>query len=183
MEFRPRHDQADQELHGELTAIDFTHDPGKTIQEPTEDADINVLMRRMGVKDGSVLPRFDNPKAMYGDFSEWPSDPVELADMLHEGQLAFQRLPAELRKRYGTPEELFNFMNNDENYEEAVKLGLLERKPVKKELVQDATNKAVSSSTSSVKEPLVQKRGEPRDYEYQGEAFPKKNNRKTEEIE
>lgn len=144
MEFRPRNNREDQAYHGAITAIDFKDDPGMTIQEPTEDADINVLMRRMGVKDGSALPYFPNARALYGDFTEFPEDPVELADMLHQGELAFLRLPAAVRQRYRTPEELFTWMSNNDNYEEAVKLGLLEAKETQ-----------VSPSTSSVKEPLV----------------------------
>lgn len=129
MTFRRRYDHDQNEQIGHNTAIDFTNDPGKTIQEPTEDADINILMKRMGVKDGSALPHFQNARALYGDFSETPSDPVDLANMMRAGELAFMRLPATIRARYHTPEQLFHFMNDNENYDEAVKLGLLEKRP------------------------------------------------------
>lgn len=159
MKFRIRFDDAQDKKYGRLTAIDFTADPGRTIQEPKEDADINILMKRMGVKDGSALPHFSNPKAMYGDFSEMPSDPVEIAAMMRAGELAYLRLPAELRQRYQTPEQLFNFMNNNENYDEAVKLGLLEKREEPRkgplEALGDKIDTLVSSSTSSDKEPLV----------------------------
>lgn len=141
------------------TAIDFTNDPGRTLQEPAQDADINILMKRMGLKDGSALPHWDNPRLIYGDFSEWPTDPVEIADMMHNANLAFMRLPAAIRQRYSTPEELFRFMNDDANYDEAVKLGLLERKIPPADTPIDTLVKKidtlVSSSTSSDKEPLV----------------------------
>ena len=147
MKFRPRYDEGDREAHDAITKIeDFG--PGRTLQEPAEDADINVLMARMGVKDGSQLPYFDNPRALYGDFSEMPTDPVELADILHQGELAFMRIPASVRQRYRTPEELFAWMEDSSNYDEAVKLGLLAPRPPK-------TTPVVSSSTSSDKEPLV----------------------------
>lgn len=152
MKFRKRYSTLE-------VGIDFSNDPGKTIQEPTEDADINILMARMGVKDGSALPHFQNAKALYGDFSEMPSDPVDLANMTRAGELAFMRLPANIRQRYQTPEQLFTFMNNNENYEEAVKLGLLEkRQPAAKtpwETLGDKIDTLVSSSTSSDKETLV----------------------------
>lgn len=138
-------DDVENAMYGEATTIDFSGDPGKTRQEPTEDADINVLMKRMGVKDGSQLPQFSSPMAMYGDFSYIPEDPQEAADMLYQGQLAFMRLPGAVRQRFGTPEELFKFMSNDKNYDQAVEMGLLAPKTPE-------TTPPVSSSTSSVKE-------------------------------
>lgn len=159
LSFRPRNNRDDQETHSDADAIDFTGDPGLTIQEPKEDSDINVLMKRMGVTDGSKLPRFENPMAIYGDFTELPDDPTEMANMMREGNLAFMRLPAELRKRYETPEKLFEFMNDDSNYEEAVKLGLLQKRPAPKpdkiDKLIEKMDTFVSSSTSSDKEPLV----------------------------
>lgn len=143
---RKPYDEAENIRIDRLTAIDFTNDPGRTIQEPTEDADINVLMKRMGVKDGSILPYFHDPRALYGDFSEMPSDPTEAAEMLREGQIAFMKLPGAVRQRFNNPEELFQFMNDDSNYEEAVKLGLLAKKedvkpdPVLEELRKLNTN-------------------------------------------
>lgn len=151
MKFRTRYHDAQNELEGQLTAIDFTGDPGKTVQEPAEDADINILMQRMGVRDGGVLPHFDNPQMFYGDFTNLPDTPQEMADILYHGELAFRRLPATVRQRYRTPEELFTFMNDPENYDEAVKIGLLAKKVPTK--APDDT--VVSSSTSRVKEPLV----------------------------
>lgn len=122
----------DNDVVGKLTAIDFTYDPGRTIQEPAQDADINVLMKRMGVKDGSVLPHFSRPQMLYGDFSLLTDDPVELAEIMRLGAIEFQKLPATLRNRFeGSPEKLLSFMNDDANYEEAVELGLLAPKPAK----------------------------------------------------
>ena len=160
MKFRTRYNEEENTYFAATTAIDFTGDPGKTLQEPAEDADINILMKRMGVKDGSQLPYFPDARAIYGDFSEMPTDPVEIADMMHEANLAFLRIPAAVRQRYRSPEELFQFMNNPENYDEAVKLGLLEKKeqvkPDKMDVLIDKIDTMVSSSTSRDKESLVQ---------------------------
>lgn len=159
IKFRPRNNAKDQAYHGELTAIDCSDDPGRTLQEPAEDADINILMKRMGVKDGSELPHFSNPKAMYGDFSDAPTEPQEIADILYQGQLAFMRIPAAIRQRYATPEDLFAWMSDDANYDEAVKLGLLAKKEPPKpspiDTLTEKLDKLVSSSTSSDKAALV----------------------------
>jgi hypothetical protein len=159
MKFRPRHNDKDQEKWGAHTAIDFTGDPGKTLQEPADDADINILMKRMGVTDGSQLPYFQNPRAMYGDFTEVPTDPTELANMVRAAELEFMMIPAEIRQRYRGPEDLFNYLNNPENYDEAVKLGLLaERETPPKSQIDTLVEKIdtlVSSSTGSDKEKPV----------------------------
>lgn len=148
MKFRPRHNEADQEKYGELTALDFSNDPGRTLKEPAQDADINVLMARMGVKDGSQLPHFTSPRALYGDFSGLSDDPVEFAQAIHDGNIAFMKLPAKIRQRFENAEELFQWMSDNDNYDEAVRLGLLERP-------KTPAPGPVSSSTSSDKEPLV----------------------------
>ena len=137
LKFRPRYDKKDDQV------ITFDHDPGSTLQEPAEDADINILMARMGVKDGSQLPYFQNPRAIYGDFSEIPQDPTEAAELIRTAQENFMTIPAKVRQQFRTPDELFQFMNNDDNYDRAIELGLL------------APRAPVSSSTSSDKETLV----------------------------
>lgn len=144
---------------GLASRVDFSNSPSMTIKEAVEDTDINILMKRMGVTKGAPLPYFTNANAIYGDVSEFPTDPTELANIMREGQLNFLRLPAELRKRYETPEALWAFMNDDTNYEEAVKLGLLEPKqtPPKDKLdtLIDRLDQVVSSGTSSDKGSLV----------------------------
>lgn len=121
---------ADDDLHEadrKSTEIDFTGDPGKTIQEPTEDCDINVMMKRMNVKDGSTLPYWDRPGQLYDvDLSDLPDDPTTINNIMRAGELKFMALPAEIRGRFeNDPAKLYTFLNDDKNVDEARKLGLL----------------------------------------------------------
>lgn len=151
IQWRDPHDRETNDRYDQLTAIDCeaAGDKGKTLQAPAEEQDINVIMKRFGVTDGSILPYWRDPNALYGDFSEMPTDPVEAAELIRLGELTFMTLPADLRQRWGTGAKLYNWLSDEKNHEEARKLGLLDPKqtppsPIKVEMV--------SSSTSSDKE-------------------------------
>lgn len=146
--------ELDQE-NRDATDVDFTGDPGLTLQAPAEEADLNVIIKRFGVTDGSRLPRWQDPNAMYGDFSEFPTDPVELAEIIRQGDVAFAALPAELRARFGTGGQMYNWLKDPKNHDEAVTIGLLQRPPLKPMQLEDLAEvikTSVSPSTSSDKE-------------------------------
>lgn len=137
------YDRATYEDICKSSAIDMNGDPGVTLQAPAEEQDINIIMQRFGIKDGSRIPRWQDPNAMFGDFSEMPTDPVEATEYLRQGHVAFMSLPATMRARFESGPNLYNWLNDDKNLEEAQRMGLLE---VKK-------TPSVSSSTSSDKQP------------------------------
>lgn len=134
-------------------------DQGMTLQAPAEEHDINVIMKRFGVKDGSQLPYWPDPNAIYGDFSTMPDSPVEAAEILRQGELEFKLLPAEVRNRFESGAQLYHWLADPNHHEEAQQLGLLSKKAPEKALLvrQETPEQAqpVSSSTSSVKEKLV----------------------------
>lgn len=100
--------------------------PTKTVQSFTEDSDINVLVRRFGITDGAIPPAAADPR-FYGDFTDAP-DFRQALDATRAAQQRFSELPADLRKRFGhDPVELWQFVNDEKNAEEAIKLGLLKR--------------------------------------------------------
>lgn len=144
--FKSQVDYEMMETEGAMAAIDFKGDPGKTKQEPAEDADINVLMKRFGVTDNSEMPNFANPNAIWGDFSEFPTNPIDAMNAIRHANLEFMRLPADIRMEFETPANLYNWMANPRNKEEAIRIGLLEKA---------TPTSAVSPSTGSVKESPV----------------------------
>lgn len=166
MKWRNPYDEDENEYIALLTNIDCTGDPGMTMQAPAEEQDINVIMKRFGIKDGSRVPYWTDPNAIYGDFSEMPLDPVEAAEILRRGEVEFMTLPANIRKNFDSGAELYNWMQDPKNTKEAVTLGLLEQRqpdPASLDTIAAALNKmtpgqgpVVSSSTSSDKGTLVQ---------------------------
>lgn len=104
-------------------------DESKTQQHFTVDADINELVRRFGITDGAIPPAAQDP-SHYGDFSDAPTFRQAL-DQTKDAQDRFNALPANLRNRFGNdPVELWRFVNNPDNAEESVTLGLLKKTPV-----------------------------------------------------
>lgn len=103
-------------------------DESLTIQD-APNTDINQLLKRMGVTDGSVLPGalgVIDPRH-YGDWD----DALTLKDALdrsHEAERTFMLLPAELRTQFqNDPYALWEFVNDPKNIDEAVDMGLLHR--------------------------------------------------------
>lgn len=158
LKWRNPYDEEENHQYGLLTSIDMHGDPGMTLQAPAEEQDINVIMKRFGITDGSALPRWHDPLALYGDFTNIPTDPVETAELLRQGEIEFAKLPAEVRRQFDSGAHLFNWIQDPNNQDEAIKLGLMTKTPpaaASLDDVQASLQQLVSSSTSSDKEPLV----------------------------
>jgi phage internal scaffolding protein len=95
-----------------------------TVQSFAEDADINVIMERYGVTGQMPL----NPKTpMYGDFSNI-NDYQSSMNAIINAQRDFMDLPAKIRARFdNNPQRLLEFMEDKQNLEEAIGLGLCKR--------------------------------------------------------
>lgn len=94
-------------------------------------SDINQIVARFGITDGSVLPTslgFPIGPEYYGDFTEIP-DLRGALDAQRNISEIFAELPAKVRSRFqNDPYALWEFVNSPENLEEAVTLGLLSRR-------------------------------------------------------
>lgn len=100
-----------------------------TQQSDKDDADINVIVSRFH-KTGQ-MPQVQRP-AMYGDFTD-ALDFRACQEHLHTANQSFAELPAKIRKRFhNDPAEFIEFMNDPDNAEEMIKLGLA-TKPKKDE--------------------------------------------------
>lgn len=126
MGFKWRHqydDKADA-VERDRTAIECK-DPSLTQQQFAEDADLNVLARRFGIRDADPPVPAPDP-SYYGDVSEAP-DLRTVLENVKAAQERFMALPAQLRARFhNDPAVLHDFVSREENRAEAVALGLLE---------------------------------------------------------
>ncbi|AXH73641.1 MAG: internal scaffolding protein [Microviridae sp.] len=108
--------------------IDCSQDEVRTKQSFKDECDINVLMRRYEVS--GVLP-VGVGVGTYGDYSEAP-DFMEAQNVIVRANAQFASLSARVRDRFGNdPAKFLEFVAEESNYDEAVKLGLLkdEAKP------------------------------------------------------
>jgi len=96
--------------------------PGKTKQASAAEADINNIIARY--QKTGMAPVTDAQRGSFRDVSRIGS----YADVLRQVTAAnegFRRLPSKIRSRFGNdPARLIEFLQDDRNGEEAVRLGL-----------------------------------------------------------
>lgn len=100
---------------------------GRTKQEFANESDINMIMKRYRAT-GQLPIGADPAKMVFADVSQIGSF-AETIERVHAAEEAFAALPAHIRVRFeNDPVQLVEFVQNGDNYDEAVKLGLIEIK-------------------------------------------------------
>lgn len=106
-----------------------------TSQEFKDECDVNRIMARY-MKDG-FWPAKER-QGQYGDFTMF-EDLAAAVEVVQGASEAFSELPAQVRKRFkNNPQELVDFVRNPENIDEAVKLGIVDKRFVPKKEVPDS---------------------------------------------
>jgi phage internal scaffolding protein len=107
-------------------------DPSLAQQHMKDECDINVLVERFGVT-GSMLVAPIEPS--YGDFSG-VGDYHTALNKIKAADEAFMALPAKIRAKFDhDPNALLNYLQNAENRDEAIQIGLIDGKPVVEPIV------------------------------------------------
>jgi phage internal scaffolding protein len=102
--------------------------PSRTKQEFKDECDINNIVKRY--KKTGVITHYKNTNGVYGDFSN-PVDYQTALNSIMEANDMFMELNAELRKKFDNdPKKLIEFINDEKNRDEAIKLGIIEKPPV-----------------------------------------------------
>jgi phage internal scaffolding protein len=100
-------------------------EPSLAQQQFRDECDINSILKRFNIT-GELPNAPVSPK--YGDFTGI-SDYKTALDQVMATEDEFFSLPAPIRARFNNdPAELINFLDNDENRQEAEKLGLVDPK-------------------------------------------------------
>lgn len=123
---RRAYDVEHDKREGDLAATRNT-EPSMTQQHFTQDADINEIVRRFGI-DGQPVP-IPNFGEMYADLRGIP-DLRTVLDQARDAKERFLDLPPKLRARFhNNMTEMWEFINDPDNAEEALRLGLLAKIP------------------------------------------------------
>lgn len=97
--------------------------PSMTKQAPAEDADVNNILKKYA--QTGVITHTNPKQALYGDFSNAKSYQEALNGVL-DAQEQFDALPSQIRERFkNNPAELLSFLDNQDNRDEAIELGLI----------------------------------------------------------
>jgi phage internal scaffolding protein len=122
---------------------EVSNETGLACPEPTmaqqqfrEEADINTIMERFG-RTGEIIAPVRMPQ--YGDFTG-VNDYHTAMNAVVEAQASFDALPAAVRARFeNDPGKFVEFCLDENNREEAVKLGLVSAPAVEPAKPADAT--------------------------------------------
>lgn len=100
--------------------------PSRTQQHFKKECDVNSIMEKYRKTGMMTHVRSTSPSV--GDFSAYGDFKTNL-DLVRNAADEFAALPAHIRKRFNNdPANLIEFVYNDENREEAEKLGLVPQK-------------------------------------------------------
>lgn len=101
--------------------------PSRTQQQFKEECDVNNILRNY-VSTG-VLTHVSDVAPEFGDYSEVPSDYGEALELIRRSNDEFMTLPSEVRERFDNqPVNLIKFLQDENNREEAEKLGLVNKR-------------------------------------------------------
>lgn len=110
-------------------------DASRTSQEFRDEVDINTICRRFGLT--GELPE-NVPMVLQGDFTN-VHDFRSAHDLIVAAREGFQAQPAEVRARFrNDPQEFLAFVSSDQNYDEAVRLGLVRSESVSRRATEAA---------------------------------------------
>ena len=95
-------------------------DDGITEQHHTPECDVNTILATY-MKTG-ILPPIDT-NAKYGDMSDF--DYQSMQNQIANANSLFEQLPENVRYKFGNePHRFLNFVQDEKNYDELVKMGL-----------------------------------------------------------
>jgi phage internal scaffolding protein len=122
--------------------------PSRTVQSDREGTDLKLLLEKY--MDTGVVPVFNVPSVppIDGDFSDVP-DFQTMQDMLVDIQEQFDSMPSKIREKFANnPMNMVQFLQDENNVEEAIALGLMERrKPDVKIPVSVVSDKSASGDS------------------------------------
>jgi len=114
-------------------------DASRTQQHFKDETNINNILRQFNVT-GQLPTKALTPQ--YGDFTG-VGDYHSALNAVIAAENDFMTLPATLRARFDNdPQELIEFLNNPENKEEALKLGLLQKAEAIAPVLESTSEKA-----------------------------------------
>jgi len=110
-------------------------EPSLTQQHFKDETDINNILRQFNITgllpENALSPR-------YGDFTGI-NDYQSALNAVIAAEDGFMALPADLRARFSNnPEELINFLDNPQNKDEAIRLGLVDQNLIENEVKIEA---------------------------------------------
>lgn len=114
--------------NGTKRVVSVPHGPTRTQRQYKDQCNVNNIIAKFK-KTGSVTHVRNAQEGVYADLADLP-DLMEAQKIVIAATSAFENVPAHIRKRFSNdPNEFINFLQDPANSEEAIKLGLVAKKP------------------------------------------------------
>lgn len=115
--------------NGHLRVRALNDEPSMTQQQFKEDCDVNLILAKY-METGSVTHTRNVEQGAYLDLANLP-DYQEQLDNVIAARTMFEQLPAMIQKRFAfDPQQLIDFLGDPNNRDEAIKIGLVNKKTV-----------------------------------------------------
>ena len=136
----------DADEASDFSSVEFEPDSSLTHQSFKEECDINTIMRRFAVT--GELP--DNVRVpQYQEF-DGVFDFQTAMNLVRTSQEAFEAMPATVRDRFNNdPARFMDFVNDADNYDEALKMGIVNPRPKPVEAPAPSPVEAPPSTSST----------------------------------
>lgn len=109
--------------------LDCSDDPLITEQSHKAEVDINNIIRRHGVDMIAKTAAMQAPNMRFDDVTG--NDFQEAMNIILKAEDSFMQLPSKIRKEFNNnPAEFLDFVQNPENQDRMIELGLAEAPPV-----------------------------------------------------
>lgn len=132
---------------GRVHVATINKDPSLTQQQFKDECDINNIIKKY--ETTGEFTHLTRKQGQYADFSNI-TDYQTMLETVKYADEAFAALPAQMRLRFkNNPGDLLNFLQDKNNYDEAVKLGLIEPKlpDPQKQTEKQKSNKTQKQNT------------------------------------
>jgi phage internal scaffolding protein len=131
------------------TSLSFKGTKTRTKSEFADEANINNIVKRC--MNGGAMPT-GSRTPFFGDFSE-VSDFTQAQTLIAEANAEFELLPSDVREKFGNNvSDLMDFLDDETNLDEAIKLGLAPKPTSEPEIIIENTQKAAPETTLSESE-------------------------------
>lgn len=114
--------------NGTLDVATLNDEASMTQQQFAAECDINNIMKKYN--STGEFTHLTSKQGQYADFSQI-TDYRDMLDTVRYAQEAFSSLPADVRLKFrNDPGELLAFLQDEKNYDEGVKLGLINARKI-----------------------------------------------------
>lgn len=145
--------RSDQEMYlkasGLMGVRSVNLEASMTDQQYKDDCDANHIIKKY-----ITTGEFTHKTSQVGQYADFTmiTDYQDMLETVTYARDAFMTLPAEVRSKFqNDPGKLLTFLQDDKNYEEALKLGLVEKRKPKETTLEDVKNAINAKNTSTKK--------------------------------